>query len=158
MERIEKIKDAFGEERRFPPAQRPRHPTSITKARRRFCPRVRVPSSRRIRRKSPGRWTSVTLVMIKCHMKPEYTHPATARHSSLERGYAGPAATVGTPSPAPIFSPFVGKTRSEKASRSRMQVATYESRIRLGNGSRTAASRIPRVCASATRRKRRRSP
>jgi len=32
--------------------------------------------SRKIRRKRPGRWTSVTLVMIECHMKLEYTHPA----------------------------------------------------------------------------------
>lgn len=52
----------------------------------------------------------------------------------------------------------VGIPKKRRAPKSRMQVAAYESRIRLGNWSRTAASRIPRVCAFATRWKRRRPP
>lgn len=124
------------------------------------------PPTREICREHPGRWTSVTLVMIECHMKLEYTRPAAAgraeqdRGISATRGYAGPAVTVGVPSSgASIRSAFVDRDlRDGRASRSRMQAATYESRTRLGNESRTAASRIPRVCVSATRQKRRRSP
>lgn len=90
-------------------------------------------------------------------MKPEYTHPAAARWAAMT---AGARRNGRRPPSGPRSS-----VRSEKhvltkrrAARSRTQVAAYESRIRLGNWSRTAASRIPRVCAFATRRKRRRSP
>lgn len=65
-----------------------------------------------------------------------------------------PSATMGPhgrPLPLPYDDRVLKQKRRLEEGRNR---ATYKSRTRLGNGSRTAASRIPRVCVSATRRRR----